>query len=79
MGIIAINPEEVNFPGGNVTFKAKPAFFEIGEDLDRFYAFISEVSDLLGGPTPKESKNCQWCEYRLCFNTGDAVTENIPF
>ncbi len=47
MGVIAINPEEIAFPGENVLFKAKPQFFEIAEDMERFYAFISDFSKLL--------------------------------
>ena len=65
MGIIAVNPEDISFPGDDVIFKAKPHWFEIKEDMDRFYAFISEVSALLNGPVPKEDPiNCQWCNYR---------------
>lgn len=79
MGIIAINPEEITFPGENVIFKAKPQFFEIEEDMQRFYAFIGEVSKLLGGSVPKPDSDCAWCKYRLYFaNPGDSQ-EEIPF
>lgn len=67
MGVIAINPEEISFPGDNVIFHAKPRWFEIVEDMDRFYAFISDVSKLLNSPTPPENPdNCKWCYYRIC-------------
>lgn len=79
MGVIAINPEEIAFPGEQIIFKAKPQWFEIEEDMDRFYAFISEVSKLLNGQTPKPSENCNWCKYRICFNGKDNQTEDIPF
>lgn len=65
MGVVTINPEEVLFPGDTVVFKAKPQWFEIAEDMDRFYAFISEISKLLNGPVPPENPdNCKWCFYR---------------
>lgn len=79
MGIIAINPEEITFPGENVKFSAKPQFFEIEEDMERFYAFISEVSNLLEGPVPKENPNCAWCKYRLCFAKPQEEQDKIPF
>lgn len=81
MGIIAINPSEISFPGDDLIFKAKPQYFEIAEDMDRFFAFISEVSKLLDGPVPAESKTCAWCKYRLCFNGKDSSEDEdkIPF
>ena len=82
MGVIAINPEEITFPGENVIFKAKPQWFEIKEDMGRFYSFIEEVSKLLNGPVPQENKNCQWCHYRICTHQPpeeDRQQEEIPF
>ena len=80
MGIVAINPEEIAFPGNNVVFKSKPQWFEIEEDMDRFYAFISEVSDLLNGPVPKENPDtCKWCYYRICTTKPKEVQQDIPF
>ncbi len=81
MGVIAINPEEITFPGETVIFKAKPKFFPIVEDMDAFYAFIGEISKLLGGPVPQPNDNCPWCKYRLCFAkpTKAEVTEETLF
>lgn len=80
MGVIAINPEEIKFPGESVIFKAKPQFFEITEDLERFYGFISEVSKLLKGPTPPENPDsCKWCYYRICTTKPQDAQEEIPF
>ncbi|HJX46009.1 MAG TPA: PD-(D/E)XK nuclease family protein [Patescibacteria group bacterium] len=80
MGIVAINPEEITFPGDKVIFKAKPTWFEIEEDMDRFYAFISEVSDLLNGSVPKEDPdNCKWCYYRICTVKSKEIQQDIPF
>ncbi len=66
MGVIAINPEDISFPGEDVIFKAKPYWFEIKEDMDRFYDFISGISALLNSPMPPENPNCKWCIYRNC-------------
>lgn len=80
MGVIAINPEEISFPGDNVIFKAKPQWFEIAQDMDRFYAFIAEVSKLLNGPCPPENPdNCKWCYYRICTRKPKDVSNEIPF
>lgn len=80
MGVVAINPEEISFPGEDVVFHAKPRFFEIEEDMERFYTFISEISKLLDGPLPADSDACAWCKYR---HLGEAIahpqTDDIPF
>jgi len=80
MGVVAINPEEISFPDDNVIFRAKPQWFEISEDMDRFYAFISEISALLNGPVPPENPdNCKWCYYRICTKKSQKTENNIPF
>lgn len=79
MGIIAINPEEISFPGEKVIFKARPQWFEIEEDMDRFYAFIAEVSKLLNGLAPKPSETCLWCKYRAYFHQPSAKSDELPF
>jgi len=80
MGVITINPEEISFPKEDVIFRAKPRWFEIEEDMDRFYAFIAEVSKLLNGPPPPENPdNCKWCYYRICTQKPKDNQEDIPF
>jgi len=79
MGIIAVSPQEIKFPGERVVFNAVPKWFEIKPDMESFYNFISEVSDVLGGPTPKTSEDCAWCKYRLCFAEPTASQDEIPF
>jgi hypothetical protein len=80
MGIVAISPEEISFPGDDVVFKAKPMWFEIAEDMDRFYAFIAEISALLNGPPPPENPDrCKWCYYRICTAKPRVVQEDLPF
>src|SRR3972149_8220242 len=78
MGVVTVSPEEISFPGENVIFKAKPQFFEIEEDMERFYAFILEVSKLLDGPVPKENPDCAWCQYSLCFAKPPEGQREIP-
>ncbi len=76
MGVIAINPEKISFPGENVVFSAKPLFFEIEEDMERFYAFIDEVAKLLNGPVPPENPDaCKWCKYR---HVGEKLSRSEP-
>jgi hypothetical protein len=79
MGIVAINPEEISFPGEKVLFKAEPKYFEIKEDMDRFFTFIEEVTKLLEAPMPKTNDRCLWCKYRLCFTEPEQVQEDLPF
>lgn len=80
MGVVTINPEEVLFPDGTVVFKAKPQWFEITEDMNRFYAFISEISKLLNGPVPPENPdNCKWCFYRAGPKTAANQPNPLPF
>lgn len=80
IGIVAINPQEISFPGEDVIFKAKPQWFEIEEDMGRFYAFIAEVSQLLNGPAPAENPDkCKWCFYRICTQKQISNQDDIPF
>ena len=79
MGVVTINPEEVLFPGNIVDFKAKTQWFEIEEDMDRFYGFIAQVSKLLNGPVPAENPdNCKWCYYRICTGKPKEVPNELP-
>ena len=80
MGVIAINPEEISFSDNDVIFKAKPSWFEIKEDMEKFYAFISEISELLNGkPPPENPQNCKWCCYRNLSQKEKPIQEDIPF
>ncbi len=79
MGIIAISPEDIGFPREKVVFNASPKWFEIKADMDSFYNFIEEVSDVLGGAVPETSADCAWCKYRLCFTKPTVSQDEIPF
>ncbi len=80
MGVIAINPESISFPKDDVVFTAKPQWFEIAEDMERFFAFISEVSHLLNGDTPAENpQTCKWCDYRRHMKNPQKPADDIPF
>jgi len=71
MGLVIISPESIEFPKDDVVFKSKPKWFEINEDMDGFYNFISDISELLNGPIPETNPDCAWCKYRLCFNISE--------
>lgn len=80
MGVVTINPVEVLFPGNIVDFKAKTQWFEIAEDMDRFYGFIAQVSKLLNGPIPAaDPDNCKWCYYRICTSKPQEIPNELPF
>lgn len=80
MGIIAVSPEGITFPGEKVVFNAVPKWYEIVPDMDGFSNFISEVSDLLNGPLPQENSECNWCRYRHFFaDHPEDKQEEIPF
>ena len=80
MGLIVVSPDSISFEDGHVVFKTKPTWYEIKEDMEDFYEFISEVSNLLGGPVPDSTKTCKWCVYRDYFSPNpEDEQEEIPF
>lgn len=82
MGVVVVSPETIEFQDGGVVFKSKPNWFEIAENMEVFFDFISEVSELLNGSMPTINEECQWCKYRLCFNKpekANGTQEEIPF
>lgn len=80
MGVVTVNPEEITFPGEKVVFRAEPKYFEIKEDMEKFYAFISEVSKLLNSSAPAENPDkCKWCYYRICTQQPKTIQDDIPF
>jgi len=82
MGVVVVSPESIEFPKEDVIFRSSPKYFEIKEDMESFYAFIGEVSQLLNGSVPKPNPNCDWCKYRICFggrNDSGRVQEPMPF
>lgn len=64
MGVVVVSPESIEFNDGHMVFKSTPWWYEILEDMDGFYSFISDVSGVLNGNTPSPSENCAWCKYR---------------
>ena len=80
MGLIVVSPDSISFDDGHVVFKTKPTWFEIKEDMEGFYDFISEVSSLLNNPVPESTKTCKWCVYREHFPPLTSATEDeLPF
>lgn len=79
MGVVAISPQEIAFHKGHIFFRSKPHWFEIKEDTNGFYNFISEVSNLLEGEVPPATENCKWCIYRSRLENKSADSEELPF
>lgn len=79
MGLVVISPESIEFKGGSVQFASRPNWFEIREDMDSFYSFVDEISEVLNGPVPNETETCAWCKYRICFLPQNEKQEDIPF
>ncbi|OGD93731.1 hypothetical protein A2697_02765 [Candidatus Curtissbacteria bacterium RIFCSPHIGHO2_01_FULL_41_44] len=79
MGVVAISPQEIAFHKGHIYFRTKPQWFEIPEDMDNFFGFIGEVSNLLEGDLPQPTQNCAWCNYRTHFENNKNNAEDLPF
>jgi len=69
MGLLVISPKSVRFHKGHMVFISKPVWIGVEENMDEFFAFIDEVSQLLEGDVPKPTENCKWCVYRTHFST----------
>ena len=67
MGLVVVSPQSVEFTKGEVIFKTTPKWFEVKVDMDSFYTFVSEISQLLNGPVPEPTPSCNWCQYRTRF------------
>jgi len=80
MGLVVVSPDSIAFEDGHVVFKTKPSWYEIKEDMDGFFDFISEVSSLLNDPVPEATRTCKWCVYRDYFSTDkEDEQEDFPF
>jgi hypothetical protein len=79
MGAVSINPDEMKLINGKVVFTATPAWHEVKEDMDSFYSLIGEISKVLSGDLPQESKTCSLCIYRKKFEPSEVSTKDIPF
>lgn len=67
LGLLIISPNSIHFANGNVHFSAEPKWHPIEEDIESFFVFINEVSNLLAGQVPKPTPTCKWCVYRNRF------------
>lgn len=67
MGVVVVSPDSINFEKGGVVFKSSPFWYEIKEDMNEFFSFIIEVTNLLKGELPKPTNTCKWCIYRTYF------------
>jgi len=79
MGVVAISPAEIAFHKGHIFFRSKPHWYEIAEDMNGFFGFIDQVSNLLKGDLPKPTQDCAWCNYRSHFENNQNDTDDLPF
>lgn len=64
IGLLVISPEKVAFHKGKIFFQTQPRWYEIKEDMDDFFSFIDQVTELLNGAMPEPTLNCKWCHYK---------------
>src|SRR4030042_5665602 len=77
MGLLVISPKSVKFHKGHMVFISKPEWIEIEENMDEFFTFIDEVSNVLTGEVPKATQNCKWCNYRTKFKNVEGRGEEL--
>lgn len=78
LGLITVSPQEIAFHKGHFFFRSKPQWFEIKEDMDGFFSFIDEVTNLLDSNMPDPSVECAWCVYRKHFEpTAEIKKEDL--
>lgn len=75
LGLLIFYPEDVEFKKGIARIDFPPKWLEIPCDEKHFIDFAKEVDELLSGPLPKESENCNWCKYR---HVGEKITHEEP-
>lgn len=73
MGVVVVSPDSIKFEKGGVVFKSSPFWYEIKEDMDEFFSFITEVTNLLKGELPKPTNACKWCIYRTYFTEAEKL------
>jgi CRISPR/Cas system-associated exonuclease Cas4 (RecB family) len=64
VGLLVVSPTDIKPHGGFFYYKAKPIWKDIPINMDNFFSFIKEVENLLEGPEPPPSQNCEWCQYK---------------
>lgn len=80
LGVISVNPQEMEMINGKLVFTAQPTWHPITEDMDNFFMLIQDVSNLLNGPLPTASEKCPFCKYRTYFSSKTQPPySKIPF
>ncbi|MFH1523011.1 MAG: PD-(D/E)XK nuclease family protein [Patescibacteria group bacterium] len=64
MGLLIISPKSIEIKDSNPIYHTEPVWFEIEENMPRFFKFISDIEEVLCGPEPKLSSNCKWCQFK---------------
>ncbi len=82
LGLLIFYPDQVNFENANANLTFPPIWLEVPVDDTGFLKFAKKIDILLAGPTPPETENCQWCNYRHFgdeFTHHDTIKKDIPF
>lgn len=80
MGLISVSPDAIDYKDGQFVFTTSPKWHPVEEDMEGFFDLISEISEVLNGPTPTASETCTLCAYRGRFESKEKpVTDEIPF
>lgn len=79
MGLITVSPESIEHTGGGFVFTASPKWHPVEEDMEGFFEFVKEISEVLNGELPPPSDTCSYCKYRKQFEIGGAPPENLSF
>jgi hypothetical protein len=79
MGLISINPENIEHKDGKFVFTTSPKWHPIEDDMESFFGLIKEIQDVLNGDLPSATETCALCAYRGHFEPGESVTDEIPF
>lgn len=80
MGVVSINPDQMELVDGKILFTATPTWHPVEENMENFYTLIKEISKVLNGPLPTPSEDCKLCKYRNHFvNNSIEPDKTIPF
>ena len=79
MGVVSVNPESMDLKNGKIVFTTTPTWHPVEENMDSFFAMVKEISDVLNGPLPTPSENCNLCKYRSHFISAQGDVDDIKF
>jgi len=71
--LLIFYPESVEFVDKTLKVHFPPKWLDIPLDDHAFLSFMTEIDELLSGPTPEEGETCEWCKYR---HLGESFAHN---